>query len=285
MIMAANQYGVNVGDIYRDIESIKGARNNNKLAQMKIRQDEEAQKQRPVVAELRGKAIGGDVDAQQKLLAIDPKAGELIKAINSMDENRREKVAEQADQVGQAFGAILQSKDPERMYLLYRDSLPEEQAIEMPKNYDEGFLRYEMSKLVPVVDMLKMQAKAKVDNAKANKPSGQSATLAATEKNRSYKRVETVIASMAGAKFGPNNEYIMPGKNAAQWAQVQDTALKLMKANPSMSEPEAAVRAAIESGLVPKGQWRELKAMVDNKVEEEVPEDVQNVMNKYPETN
>jgi len=167
--MAANQYGIDLGSIYRTAEAVKGARTQNRLSQLQLQETEREIAERPakekeeaerknMLAGLRQKAVGGDVGAQQQLLALDPEGGsKFIGAIVKMDEQQIKATQRSVDEMGQLAGYVLQGKTPEeqarRYQIMYQGVSPEVQS-KLPEQYDPQFMELSLSKAMAMDKLL-----------------------------------------------------------------------------------------------------------------------------------
>lgn len=167
--MAANQYGIDLGDLYRTTEAVKGARTQNRLSQLQLDETEREIAERPakeaaaaerknLLTGLRQKAVGGDVSAQQQLLALDPEGGAtFIDAVTKMDDRKIKATQRSVDEMGQLAGYVLQGKTPEeqarRYQLMYQGVSPEVQS-KLPEQYDPQFMELSLSKAMAMDKLL-----------------------------------------------------------------------------------------------------------------------------------
>tara|TARA_R110001606_G_scaffold386581_2_gene550690 strand:- start:242 stop:1144 length:903 start_codon:yes stop_codon:yes gene_type:complete len=163
--MAANQYGIDMADIYRTTEAVKGARTRNSLADLQLSEAQYKVDQRPVEQErknkltsLRQESVGGSVDAQQQLLALDPENGpSFIDAIGKMDEARRAGVKRNIDEIGRGSTFVLSGKTPEQQaqrYQTLRENMSPEAATGLPEVYDPAFMELSLSKATAMDKLL-----------------------------------------------------------------------------------------------------------------------------------
>lgn len=166
--MAANRFGIDVGQFYRDVESVKGARTRNKLASLQLAEAEREVAERPkkeaeakqrnvMLTGLRQKAVTGDTEAQQQLLAIDPEGGaKFIDAVTKMDEQKLQVAQRNVDDMGRMAATVLNAA-PERQPALYKQMLamlPNEAKAKMPKEFDQNFVELSLSKAVAMDKIL-----------------------------------------------------------------------------------------------------------------------------------
>lgn len=167
--MAANQYGIDLGEIYRTQAAVEGARTRNKLSGLQLGEMEREIADRPakeaaaterknLLTGLRQKAVGGDVSAQQQLLALDPEGGAtFIDAVTKMDDRKLKATQRSVDEMGQLAGYVLQGKTPEeqarRYQLMYQGVSPEVQS-KLPEQYDPQFMELSLSKAMAMDKLL-----------------------------------------------------------------------------------------------------------------------------------
>jgi hypothetical protein len=146
--MAANRFGIDVAQLYKEKEQIRGSRVNN-MAELQLSETENKIAQRPAINDLRNQASEGDQEAQKKLLRMDPVEGAaFIKAINSMDDRQKEEAKGHLEAIGSTANTIINAK-PERQAALYGalyNSMPPEVQAKMPPQLDLDFLEVEMAK-------------------------------------------------------------------------------------------------------------------------------------------
>lgn len=166
--MADNRFGIDVGELYRTKEAVEGARTRNKMASLQLGEAERKIEQRPIreaeakkrnvmLTGLRQKAVTGDVDAQQQLLAIDPEGGaSFIEAVGKMDDRKLKVAQQKVDEMGQMAATVLNAA-PEKQVMLYQQmisTLPPESVAKMPKDLDLNFLEVSLSKAMAMDKIL-----------------------------------------------------------------------------------------------------------------------------------
>ena len=206
--MAANQYGIDLGDLYRTTEAVKGARTQNRLSQLQLDETEREIADRPakeaaalerknLLTGLRQKAVGGDVSAQQQLLALDPEGGAtFIDAVTKMDDRKLKATQRSVDEMGQLSGYVLQGKTPEeqarRYQLMYQGVSPEVQS-KLPEQYDPQFMELSLSKAMAMDKLL--------ENPKAIQVGGEDVVYkAGREVERKTRPVKTSGSDGGGVK-------------------------------------------------------------------------------------
>lgn len=154
--MADPLYGVDVGRAYAQAENIKGARTQNKLNALRLKQAErqeqqapEMQKRQNALTGLRQKAATGDADSQRQLLALDPEGGaKFIDAVSKMDKSQLDRTKNTVDEIGRMSATVLNAK-PERQATLYQQMLsmlPDDARSKMPSEFDPDFMQLSLSK-------------------------------------------------------------------------------------------------------------------------------------------
>lgn len=155
----ANAFGIDLGQVYRTVEAVKGARQSreqNALMMDWKKEDRDAARQRGnALAELRSKASAGDPQAMQELNAFDPEeAKKMLESLSKMDERQRKQTQENIDAVGKMSAYVLQSENPEQAYQLARQSVSPELAAKMPEQYDPNFLQMQLARARQVDELL-----------------------------------------------------------------------------------------------------------------------------------
>lgn len=167
--MAANQYGIDLGEIYRTTAAVKGARARNRLADLQLQETEREIKERPekerkalerknILTGLRQKAVAGDENAAQQLLALDPEGGAtFIDAVSKMDERKRKAAQRSVDEMGQLSAYVLQGSTPEeqerRYQVVYQGVSPDVQA-KLPEQFNPQFMELSLSKAMAMDKIL-----------------------------------------------------------------------------------------------------------------------------------
>lgn len=154
----ANALGFDLGEVYRDVESVQTGRQNREINQVKLDMAKDEKARFNALAPIRKSAADGDITAQRQLLALDPVNGpKFIEAIGSMDEKQRTQVKDNIEIMGQVAGSILQGKTPEdkqRLYLQAQSSLDPETRSRMPAQYNEDWLNLTLGRIQAMDKML-----------------------------------------------------------------------------------------------------------------------------------
>jgi hypothetical protein len=150
----ANQYGINLGEVYRTAEAVKGARTQNRLNDLKLQETERQIKERPMrqnmLSQARAGAVSGDESAQQQLLVLDPEGGpKFLEAVSKMGTRRMEQTKKIVDETGRLSAYVLQGETPEeqarRYQVMYNGVSPEVQK-NLPPEYNKNFVEVSMAK-------------------------------------------------------------------------------------------------------------------------------------------
>ena len=167
--MPANQYGIDMGQLYRTTEAVKGARTQNKMAGLDLSERERMIAERPqkeaaalerknMLTGLRTEAAGGDANAQQQLLAVDPEGGaSFLDAVGKMDDRKLEATKRSVDEIGQLSSFVLSGGTPDeqsRRYTLMYNSLPPESQANMPDQFDPDFMQMSLTRATAMDQIL-----------------------------------------------------------------------------------------------------------------------------------
>lgn len=164
--MPATRFGINMGEILRDIESVKSTRTANRLAALQLgeaeriearrpEQERQQQEQQNLLTGLRTRAVAGDKEAMQQLLVEGESA--FIEAVGKMSDRQKEMARQNVDQIGKMSVYVLRGKSPEeqeRRYSLMRDNLESATRARLPENYDPGFMEMSLSKATSMDQIL-----------------------------------------------------------------------------------------------------------------------------------
>ena len=167
--MAANQYGIDLADIYRTTTAVKSARTQNRLSDLMLQETEREIAERPererkekerqnMLTSLRHQVATGDQNASNQLLTLDPEGGAtFIEAVGKMNDRKREAAKRSVDEMGQLSAYVLQGKTPEeqqrRYRLMYQGVSPDVQA-KLPEQYDPQFMEMSLSKAMAMDKIL-----------------------------------------------------------------------------------------------------------------------------------
>lgn len=156
----ANQYGIDLGNVYARGEAIKGAKQDREFGREKRewdRADRTAARERAnALADARSKAATGDSQAMKNLAVIDPKvAQELQSVFSKMSEDEREQFEQQLEDTGNMVAGIMNATDPEAMYQQGKRFFPEDMQASLPERYDPNFMAMLLARGRKVEDQLK----------------------------------------------------------------------------------------------------------------------------------
>ena len=279
----ANQYGIDMGQVLRDSESIKSSRTQNKLAGLKLSEAEGKVERRNVLS-----ASPNDSEAQQNFLMQggDP---QLIAQINALSSQQKQEQQQQSQEIVQRSAYVLSSKN-ESEYLekwgqATKDMDPKMfeglPAIDSPDFIPASrkFLTDAFSMNKAIQDHLAAgQPKGKLnvlsfgdeqlltqDGAVVDRKSGDDSSLTPSQKLARKKYTKSIgdtqqknlykdIAGLAGAEIGPGGNLVIFKKDNAKWNQAMTLALKYLADGKYSTSTEAALQAAKKYGLVSKDQ-------------------------------
>jgi len=180
----ANKYGINVADVYKNIDAMESNRlinkgrvlqntaqgTQNKLSAIKLSEVERDISKRPEreanergkqnrLRLLREQSAAGDVEAQQQLLSIDPEGGaQFIDAVSKMDDRKIEETKRNIEMIGRASSNVLEGKTEQERAQRYNtllSNLPPEITKNMPKEYNQDFVDWSLAKAIPMDEILK----------------------------------------------------------------------------------------------------------------------------------
>lgn len=261
----ANQYGFSLGEVYRDIESIKGARQTNELNQMKLDEAKAAPARNALLTDARIQASTGDVAAQKQLLALDPENGpKFIEALSGMNAQQREAAQRKVDEIGKMAFYVKQGATPEEKQARYQRILQEadpEMRQRMPQQYDPkeielALLRATaMDKLMENPESLRVgdqdvvyKQGMEVDRGTRTQAQGANGgrSLKSGDENLIYKQ----MVELEGGIFDANGNVQGLTSESQMRAQARTAeATNLLRQNPQMSLSEAVAETARRSGL------------------------------------
>jgi hypothetical protein len=171
--MAANQYGIDLGEVYTNAANLKSAKIQNQLGEMKVAAAKDAAKNNAMLTGLRGKAVEGDQAAQRQLLAFSPEEGaRVIDALGKMNAAQRDAVSASNVERAQMSSWVYDSQDDatatKRLdYVISK--LPEDQKQEALEEYQNSGLSakdYALFNIKKTADV-----KHLLENPKASNPS------------------------------------------------------------------------------------------------------------------
>lgn len=167
--MATNLHGIDLAEIMQNRERIRGMKNQNKLAELKLAdyetevagrpaKEKAKQERNTLLTGLRQKAVTGDIGAQQQLLALDPKGGaDFIDAVSKMDEKQLAATKRSTDEIGKLSAYVLNGATPEEQasrYQVMLRNVDPSVAQRLPENYDRQFMEFSMAKATAMDKLL-----------------------------------------------------------------------------------------------------------------------------------
>ncbi len=229
----ANQYGIDMGEVYRTTEAVKGQRTQNRLQQLALGEQERiiadrprrehlANEQKNMMVGLRQQAATGDAGAQQQLLSIDPEGGgKFIEALGKMDDRQIEASKRSVEEMGNMSATLLQMQDQNKAAELYgriRGQMAPEQQAKMPEQYSPDFLEVSLSKAMPMMKLL--------ENPKVLSAGGQDITYKAgrevgREATPEKRTTPLVSIQQGGAK---KEQELLAGNRVKTLTSIQDKA-------------------------------------------------------------
>lgn len=177
--MPANQFGIDLGSMYQDVEAIKNSRSQGKLNALRLQAAEKAMKDEEeakaasaernvLLTGLRKEAVAGSEDATKQLLALDPEGGaSFIDAIGKMDKTKLEATKRTVEEVGQLSAYVLQGSSPEeqsRRYSLVYQSADPAVKSRLPDTFDPNFMELSLSKAMAMDKLLENPKVIQVGN-------------------------------------------------------------------------------------------------------------------------
>jgi hypothetical protein len=104
---------------------------------------------------LRGKAVAGDVSAQQQLLAVDPEGGaQFMDAVGKMDQTQLDNAKRSVDEMGKLSAFVSNSKTPEKAYQTMRAGVSPDIQAKLPEQYDPNFIQMSLTKAMAMDKIL-----------------------------------------------------------------------------------------------------------------------------------
>lgn len=161
----SNQYGIDMGNILRTVETVKSARQAREQNKQKMdwkREDraaakEQAQQQQErnaLLARLRGRAASGDQQAQRELITLDPEGAKtFMDAYNAMDEQGKQQTKDNLEVLGRTAAYIRNSQNPEQAYQTARANLAPEVAQRMPEQYNPDWVEFSLARTQELAEL------------------------------------------------------------------------------------------------------------------------------------
>lgn len=260
----ANQYGFSLGEVYRDIESIKGARQTNELNQMKLDEAKAAPARNALLTNTRIQAATGDSSAQRQLLALDPENGpKFIEALAGMNAEQRAAAQRKVDEIGKMAFYVKQGATPKEKQARYQRVLQEadpEMRQRMPQQYDPKEIELALLRATAMDKLMENPESLRVGDQdvlykqgmevdRGTRTQAQSANgraLKSGDENLIYKQ----MVELEGGIFDANGNVQGLTSESQMRAQARTAeATNLLRQNPQMSLSEAVAETARRSGL------------------------------------
>jgi hypothetical protein len=161
----ANQFGIDMGQVYKTTEAVKGSRQTRKanaLAMDWKKEDRESARQRSqTINQLRAKVAAGGEEgkqAERQLIAFAPEeATKVQEAFANMDERQRKQASENVETLGRVSTFILEGQTVEEQSQRYqraRANLAPEIVANMPEEYDPNFVQIGLARARELDDLL-----------------------------------------------------------------------------------------------------------------------------------
>lgn len=162
----ANQFGIDMGEVYRTTEAVKGSRQKRKANALALdwkKEDRESARQRgQTLNQLRSRVAAWGEDgrqAERELIAFAPEeATQVQEAFKNMDERQRKQMEENVETLGRMNSYILSAgtkQEQAQRYELARKNVSPELASKMPEEYDPNFVQMGLARARELDDMLK----------------------------------------------------------------------------------------------------------------------------------
>lgn len=169
--MAANQYGIDLGQLYSTKEAVEGARTQNRLSELRLGEAERQVAERPkkeaaaknrknLMAEYTEGALSGDGDSLNKLYALDvDTAAKVADRVDSMSEKEKEQAKANRKEIAQMSAWIASAETPEearKNFDVVVSNMPEEtqeKMLQEVERFDGDVKRYATYSLARVKDI------------------------------------------------------------------------------------------------------------------------------------
>jgi hypothetical protein len=134
---------LDVGQILRDVEDIKGARTNRMIR-------ENAMKRQGQMDEARRGALQGKLSSLGDLITMSPDgAVQFMDAVTRMGDDQRVKAKKSIEDTGRMAAYVLGGETPEEQaqrYAIILEQLPDDVRSKMPDQYDPNVVKFHLSK-------------------------------------------------------------------------------------------------------------------------------------------
>lgn len=283
----ADEYGIDLGNVFARAEDIKAARIRNKFAEkdaalaqqgtvlqnemaaINLQQAQREEADTMTARNARGVAAraAGLPAADVALVTIGPaKAQELRTFFENLDESKRDSYLQNVEDLGKAAAYVKTAKDPEAAFLEVKSLLPKEVQAAWPATYDPGYIDLTVAQALEVKDILGKKATGQGDAPSGyewlpdgsglkpikggphDKP-GEGGGIETAAANG----IKSTVAMAFGGTYDPVTEQfaITDPSQANRMIDVIALAQEKLIANPSMAPGRAVQMALQESGVEP----------------------------------
>jgi hypothetical protein len=159
----ANALGMNLGEVYRTVEAVKGSRQSrdiqNKLMRWKTSDRELASARVNKLAGLKQDVATGQEGAMKALTLFDAdEAKAITDVLASADDRKIDQMKRNTDMLGRILGGIRNAQDPAGQYERSRNYLAgvnPELVKDMPEEYSPDFVEFGIGRAMQMDDFLK----------------------------------------------------------------------------------------------------------------------------------
>lgn len=152
----ATPYGIEYGNVLNARMNAENQR--MRRTEFNQQQDDRAamRSRNALLQGVRERAVQGDTAAMQQLVTLDPaQAKQIGDYLQSADEKKREDMRQMNENTGRMAAIVLSSSNPERAYQTYRNSVPGNMRAQMPEQYDETFVKFQLARAREIDDIIK----------------------------------------------------------------------------------------------------------------------------------
>lgn len=140
----ADQFGIDLGSVYRTAEAIKQSR-------FQRGAQETASANAASARDAASRFVGGDNAAFGELVSLDPAmAKTVVESFNALDDAGKKAKQTEIDNLGKIAAGVLSAKDPAAAYNQVLATLPTEERSKFPAQYDENFVRAQLGRATEV---------------------------------------------------------------------------------------------------------------------------------------
>ena len=271
----ANQFGIDLGQVFRTTEAVKGSRLQRKTNQFSLdsaKEDRENARQRgQTLNQLRSRVSAGGDDgrqAERELIALAPEeAVQVQEAFANMDDRQRKQAKENVDTLGRVSAFILEGGTPEEQQQRYqraRESLAPEIAANMPEQYDPNFVQMRLARARELDDLLKNPEKitfggedrlfrdgkeieSTTSNALLKRRAGGSGTdFKSSDENLMFRQAAELLGGIFDQQGNLQN---LNPENRSRVQAITTRAAELFQSGNAQSRSDAVTQAARQLGI------------------------------------